>query len=412
MFTIRVYKQGKLVELLDCLAEEFNQDTILFIGSGASVPAGLPSWCTLVTWLRDYTSEIGGDVLAANAFLDDGDLVKAASALTLVLEKLGKSLSDFFNEDEKCSVFRDAEPQKVHYLISKLPTTSVITPNYDLLLEKAYQLEGRSIQVVYKGEVDALNNIKRGRLSNYIYKYHGCVTKPDRIVLDYKSYSSEIHGLSVDAECLKNLIQAKTFVFIGAGLEDPDFNHIRDYIIEINQPGSVEFWAFMRGCDAKVDFYRENFGINLISYAGEGSDHSDLLNKLEQLLDKISAADDSKRRAVDLANPEVEGTHGKPGVLRQILIRANEDVIPLDEQILGFVGFFDSVNKSDCFAYLSEYKNNDPSEVANRIEYLVARNLLKETASFLLAVREAYSIEAAENIEDDIMNYLAVKDNG
>lgn len=398
--------------MLENLAEEFNQDTILFIGSGVSVPAGLPSWWILVSWLRDYTSLIGGNVVAANAFLEENDLVKAATALTSELEAQGKSLTDFFNGYEKCSTFRDAEPQDIHKLISQLPTSSIITPNYDLLLEKTYSEAGDPIQVVHKREVNSLNNIKRNRLTSYLYKYHGCITKPEHIVLDYNHYNSEIHGLSPDAECLKNLIQTKTFVFIGAGLEDPDFNHVRDYLIQINDPSSIEFWAFMRNCEDKVDFYKKHYGINLINYSGEDRDHSDLLNKLDELLVKISAADSKKVEAIKLAAPLVDNPEEYKGLLRKKLVEANEDIIPLDEQILGFVAFFDMVDKEDCFRYLNEYKGNELENVHNRIDYLINCNLLKQTEHCLLPVKEGYSIEAAEIVEDDIIEYLAERDNG
>jgi hypothetical protein len=120
------------MDLLDQLATEFNQDTVLFVGSGVSVPAGLPSWWALVYWLRDYTLNLGGSVEAADAFLAEDDLINAASVLTSELKELGRSLIDFFNDDDKCLIFSTAEPQKIHQLIAQLPTSSVISPNYDL----------------------------------------------------------------------------------------------------------------------------------------------------------------------------------------------------------------------------------------------------------------------------------------
>ena len=189
----------------------------------------------------------------------------------------------------------------------------------------------------------------RNKLKSYIYKYHGCITNPEKIVLDFKQYNAEKHGLSIDMECLKNLIQTKTFVFIGAGLEDPDFNHVRDYLIHVTQSCNIEFWAFMKNCELKVTHYKQEFGINLISYSGEGHDHSDLLNKLRELLVKISNIDERKTEAVEFAVPIIGVPDRVNGMLRQALIQANEEIIPLDEQILGFVGFFDTVEKEECF---------------------------------------------------------------
>jgi hypothetical protein len=252
----------------------------------------------------------------------------------------------------------------------------------------------------------------RNKLKSYIYKYHGCITNPEKIVLDFKQYNAEKHGLSIDMECLKNLIQTKTFVFIGAGLEDPDFNHVRDYLIHVTQSCNIEFWAFMKNCERKVTHYKQEFGINLISYSVEGHDHSDLLNKLQELLVKISNVDERKTEAVEFAVPIIGVPDRVNGMLRQALIQANEEVIPLDEQILGFVGFFDTVEKEECFRYLNVHKGNDLNEVSNRIDYLLQRKLLKATDHFLLPVKENYSIEAAEQLEDDIMEYLMENENG
>jgi hypothetical protein len=400
------------MDLLDRLAKEFDRDTILFVGSGVSVPAGLPSWWMLVSWLRDYTLKMGGHVDAANIFLQENDLIKASSALTSELGEQGKSLTDFFNEDEKCAIFRSAEPQQIHKLIANLPTYSLITPNYDLLLEKTYEMQGREIQVVHKTEKEYLNQIKRNKLKDYIYKYHGCITRPEHIVLDYKQYNAEIHGLSVDAECLKNLIQSKTFIFIGAGLEDPDFNHIRDYLIQINDAESIEFWAFMKNCEGKVDYFKKEFGINLVNYIGEGNDHSDLLNKLQELIKKISFVDERKRDDIKLAIPLAAEPVRKIGVLRQTLMQANEEIMPIDEQILGFVAFFDSVDKSHLFKFMIEFKGNDEDIVSNRIVYLVKQKLMKETDHFFLPFRGNFAIEAAVSVEDDIMEFLMEREDG
>ena len=400
------------MSLLNDLAEEFNQDTILFIGSGVSVPAGLPSWWKLVSWLKDYIYELGGNVETADIFLEEDSLINAASALTSQLSGLGKSLGDFFNDDERCDIFRSAVPKEIHDLIVQLPTSSIISPNYDLLLEKTYEAAGRKIQVVHKGDGEQLNSIMRNKLKSYIYKYHGCITTPERIVLDFKQYNAEKHGLSIDMECLKNLIQTKTFVFIGAGLEDPDFNHVRDYLIHVAQSPNIEFWAFMKNCERKVNHYKQEFGINLISYSVEDNDHSDLLNKIQELLFEISNVDERKANAVEFVVPAIGATDRVSGMLRKTLVQANEEVIPLDEQILGFVAFFDTVEKEECFRYLNVHKGSDLDEVSNRIDYLVQRKLLKATDHFLLPVKESYSAEAAERVEDDIMEYLMENKNG
>lgn len=400
------------MDLLDNLAQEFNQDTILFIGSGVSITAGLPTWGTLINWLREYTHEQGCKVDAADSFIGKKDFIKAASALTLELTKEGKSLANFFIEYQDCQIFHNAEPQEIHNLLLEFPTNSFITPNYDLLIEKAAEKKGREIQIVHKAELAALNEIKRDRVKDYLYKYHGCITKPENIILDYEHYNKEIHGNSADIECLKNRIQSKTFVFIGAGLEDPDFNHIRDSLIHKTTPKDIEFWAFMPNCEAEVEFYQQQYGTNLISYKMEDNDHSDLLNKLNELLITINNLDKVKFDDVNMVVNQYRSSFNQVGVLRQILVTANEHILPIDEQILGFVAFFDGIERTECESYMIGYKNSDDVIINNRINYLLNQDLLKATEHYLLPIKENFSIEAAELIEDDIIGYLMERENG
>ncbi len=398
---------------IEQLAQEFDQDTVLFIGSGASLPAGLPSWGKLIDWLRDYANKFNSNLEVADTYIKSEDHVEAASALTMELEKQDKMLSDFFIEYPECKIFESAQPCEIHNLLLNLPTNSIITPNYDLLIEKEFlKKNGSDIRVVLQNEPNTLNEINRGRLKDFLYKYHGCITKPKNIVLNDEDYNKIIHKPSPDTECLKNLIQSKTFVFIGAGLKDPDFNHIRNYLIQINQPQNIEFWAFMRNCHAEVDFYQHKYGTNLINYEGENTDHSDLLNKLSELLKKINELDKKKLSDVDIATrQDIEPTK-QEGDLRQTLVSANEKILPVDEQILGFVAFFDGIERAECENYMVGFKKTTIEVTKNRITYLINHNLIKTTEHYLLPMRESFSVEAAELIEEDIMVFLAGRENG
>jgi hypothetical protein len=400
------------MDLLDQLAEDFNQDTVLFVGSGASIQSGLPSWGELIDWLKDYTALLGGNIAPAESQLQKKDLLKAASALTFELDKLGKSLANFFNEYEKCSVFSNATPTEIHRLIVQLPTNSIISPNYDLLIEKVYGGYGRDIQVVHKGDGDAINNIMRGNLTGYLYKYHGCITNPERIVLDFKRYIEEIHSPSLDLDCIATLIRTKTIIFIGSGLEDHDFNHVRDYFIQKVKADKFELWAFMKNCRDDVDFYKHEFGINLIDYSGNGNDHSDLLNKLKELIEKINVVNERKSNDIKLAIPPFNELEEKVGFLRKTLIQASEKTIQLDEQILGFVSFFDGVDKGHLYQFMIEFKGNDEGVILSRVEFLINQELMKETDRYFLPLRANFAIEAAVLVEDGIIEFLMEREHG
>ncbi|TMO56361.1 SIR2 family protein [Pseudoalteromonas phenolica] len=401
------------MDIIKELADSFKADTVLFIGSGVSRQAGLPSWEGLLYWLKDYTSNVGGSVETAQRLIKNKQFLEAASELVYQLTEVGKTLADFFAEFNKCELFSSAEPVAIHQLLNQLPTKFYITPNYDLLLEKSFGLNGRAT-VINRGDSDSIEALLHGELNNYIYKYHGCISSPENVVLTDEDYRKEIHGFSEDADCLRTLIRTKTFVFVGAGLDDPDFKFIRDELIHYRGANRLKVWAFMSDCIGDEEFYARQHGINLINYdtQNDGSDHSDLLTKIEELLSKIIARDKSKESAAKAVVQEPKSEDTGESTLRQVLAAANEEITPLDEQILGFVSLLDGVERTECEKFLVRFKGNTQNDVNNRIEYLTLRGLLKQTQNYLLPVRGRYSAEAAVIVEDDVMEYVAERAHG
>ncbi|WP_315981414.1 hypothetical protein [Aliamphritea spongicola] len=92
------------------LASNFGPSSVIFIGSGVSLEAGLPNWYTLIDWLKDYTLNLGACTKLADEFIEQNDLIEATTALRDELEPLGKTLTDFFIEYDACKIFKEGEP--------------------------------------------------------------------------------------------------------------------------------------------------------------------------------------------------------------------------------------------------------------------------------------------------------------
>ncbi|TMP39680.1 SIR2 family protein [Pseudoalteromonas rubra] len=395
------------------LANAFSGETILFIGSGASRRSGLPFWRELIEWLKEYCDRLGGDITTADALIKKDKLLDAASELTHQLEQNNKSLADFFEEYEKNSAFRDAEPSEIHQLLGKLPSQFFVTPNYDLLLEKKFG-QNDGFTVVRRGDKEGIGELLHGELDGYVFKYHGCIESPQNIILTYEDYNNEIHNYTDELDCLKTLVKTKTIVFIGAGLDDPDFKFVRDNLINLSGAERLRIWAFMSDCSDEVKYYKRTHGINLISYKSENN-HAELLVKLDELVKNIIEVDESKKAAANMVMQEINITTHQENVeinLREVLVAANEEIIPLDEQILGFVALMGVVKKSECTDFLVGFKGNSEADVGNRIDYLVNRGLVKQTPHYLMSVKKRYSTEAAVGIEDDVMAYIAEREDG
>lgn len=116
-------------------------------------------------------------------------------------------------------------------LLSKLRPHAVITTNYDTLLEKIFNGKYKPIigqQVIKKSEVNKIGQI---------FKIHGCVTKPEEIVIskeDYFNFKKKQKYLS--AKLLTYFIE-HPIIFIGYSLSD---ENIIGILSDISDMISVE----------------------------------------------------------------------------------------------------------------------------------------------------------------------------
>lgn len=113
-------------------------------------------------------------------------------------------------------------------LLSKLRPHAIITTNYDTLLEKIFNEKYKPIigqQVIRKSEVNKIGQI---------FKIHGCVTKPEEIIIskeDYINFKKKQKYLS--AKLLTYFIE-HPIIFIGYSISDENIigilNDIADMI--------------------------------------------------------------------------------------------------------------------------------------------------------------------------------------
>jgi hypothetical protein len=110
------------------------EDTILFIGSGISCWAGLPSWSGLLLQLADYLEACGGDAEIVRRELKQ-DLLQAASYGfdQLTPPQIGEFI-------RRACQFGTATPHNIHHKIVTLGPRCFITTNYDQLIEESLRL--------------------------------------------------------------------------------------------------------------------------------------------------------------------------------------------------------------------------------------------------------------------------------
>lgn len=146
------------------------------------------------------------------------------------------------------------QPNVNHNILAKLPIFTYWTTNYDKLIEKALENNGKICDI--KTCCANLTTTLKGR-NVVVYKMHGDVDHPEDAVLirdDYESYNQEkapfINTLSGD-------LMTKTFLFIGFSFTDPNFYYICAHLRARLKGNMREHYCFLKDV-SKTDYKDED----------------------------------------------------------------------------------------------------------------------------------------------------------
>lgn len=149
--------------LSDVLSRE---DTVIFLGAGASVWAGLPSWKQLIEELAVFIERTGVSAEIVKRELAANDLIQAASYGVDLLTPSA------FGQFIRTACRRDsARPAEIHKLIAALKPACFITTNYDQLLELAIRRERADapLLVVSNRQLTETADIVQARAKNFVF---------------------------------------------------------------------------------------------------------------------------------------------------------------------------------------------------------------------------------------------------
>lgn len=261
------------------------QELALFLGSGVSVPLGLPDWKGLLT-------ELNG------AELDDYSPAEAPKIAQRIADKLGAEHVHRVVADR--TAISDVSP--AHLILAGLGVRQNVTTNYDLAYESAlagtrgtdgYQTLARELAVQSK---------------TWLLKIHGDARSPDSIVLttsDYARLESEHRAMLAVVE---TLLLTSHLLFVGYSLEDDDFTEAADRVRRIRalaeEPSEDHFATVLA---LHPDSVKPQAGLKTIPML-ESTDTLAAARRLEIFLDRVSwaAARADQRSHAHLLDPHYD----------------------------------------------------------------------------------------------------------
>lgn len=194
----------------DLLADRARKgELVLFLGAGVSRPAGLPSWDELLRLLaRERMPEALGEGWQGLSELDRAALVQRRLKPG---ETLGAAVATLLQGLARRHALG-------HALMSNLPVDEVVTTNYDDLFEVASRDVERPCKII-PGQPAA-------RGERFILKMHGCVTRPQSIVLTREDYLKFQENRTALAGIVQALLLTRHMLFVGFGFADDNFHRI------------------------------------------------------------------------------------------------------------------------------------------------------------------------------------------
>jgi hypothetical protein len=210
----------------------------LFMGAGTGVGCGLPSWNQLLRELAEQAGVAG--TLQASLLDQRRDVRDQAS---YIQERLGGPVHlqtrvvDLIGASSR-------RHSLAHALLACLPVREAITTNYDRCFEAAWEWAEaepvpQSHGVLAGQRPSIIPHAIRADARRWLLKLHGCVTRPDSIVLTRESYIRYNHQYAALEGILQATLLTRHMLFVGFSLRDDNFIRILDAVRRVVRPADA-----------------------------------------------------------------------------------------------------------------------------------------------------------------------------
>lgn len=245
------------IELLQPYLVSRDRSLVFFVGAGASIAgnSGMPSTPSLLSRLLLQALASSGKFDP-----DQDNITNAINEITAYPNSIGFeiTLNDFWQICREATAllyksFADVEskcvPNRVHTFLAHWLSTggTVVTTNYDRLIEREWSRMGRSIQSRYRD--DGPNSFgawkDQLRQGGTLFKIHGSLDDPESCLGALEHVGTRLTGDR--AELLEEIIRTRPLCFVGWQGIDPDIPALLYEKLEARDPSLPIFWIHYEG---------------------------------------------------------------------------------------------------------------------------------------------------------------------
>jgi len=210
------------------VTEIINGDAAIFAGAGLSAPAGFVDWKGLI---RNLAHEIELDV-------------NRESDLTSIAQYYCNSFNRSKINDKIINEFTTLKNgEENHKILSRLGIDTYWTTNYDKLIERTLEDDGKIVDVKIVKEHFARYIKKKNAV---VYKMHGDKDSPHDAVItkdDYDYYNTKRELFST---ALRGDLLSRKFLFLGFSFDDPNLDFILSRIKILLEEHTPNHYCFFK----------------------------------------------------------------------------------------------------------------------------------------------------------------------
>ncbi|MCE9256752.1 SIR2 family protein [Bacteroides fragilis] len=269
--------------LVTCIARN---KSVLFLGAGLSMNSMDREGNHPKDWRGFLESGLNKLTDASSKGLVKKNIKKGD--YLLACELLKKSLGDndfieLLKDEFERPHFKEAE---IHKDIFKLNQQIVITPNFDKIYDTYASHESQgTIHIKKYDELDIADSIRRNEM--LVIKMHGGIDAPQKVIFTQKDYAKARNEYTKFYKIIESLLITRTFIFIGAGINDPDVRLLLENYSALFHTAIPHYFVTTKDNVKGVrDIYSEVFNLQFITYDSKDH-HKELSDGVHDLVEQV-----------------------------------------------------------------------------------------------------------------------------
>lgn len=266
--------QNKYTEFKRNIREAMkNNQLALFVGAGVSINSGMPSWQNAV---KTIGKRLGIERVANTDFLKIPQYYYNANGK----QAYNSLMQEIFKYRVELPI------SSIHKKLLKFNAQTIITTNYDKLIERASEEKGEIRHVICQdSDIPYIKNNKQLIKMHGDFDHDNFVLKED----DYLNYSSNFKLIE---NYVRSIIGSKVILFVGYSFNDPDLKQIFSWVKNIL--GKDMRKAYLINAENEYNEneanYYNNFGLDVIyvsAWDPKNFNKSGIDKNLEIALDRL-----------------------------------------------------------------------------------------------------------------------------